>query len=154
MPVIVIGADTPSGEAVVAALLARGGEVRAFVSSQPAARALKKRGVKVATGDLSDGSHVGAASFNAFSAVLVEAATADGRAHEFAQDPIGVLAVWATALQDAGVRRAIWVGSPPEALVATSAPEVTVVSPAKRTNDEVARLVADLNDLEDLRPET
>lgn len=154
MPVIVVGADTPSGEAIVARLVARGGEVRAFVTGRPAALALKQQGVKVAMGDLSDGSHVGAASFNAFTAVLVEEATADGRPLEFAPDPVGVLAVWATAVREARVKRAIWVGKPDPSLIAGSAPEVTVVAVAGRSRDEVAQIVADLNDREDLKPET
>ena len=66
MPVIVIGADTPTGHAVVDALLPRRGEVRAFVSDPTEAAALKERGVKVAVGDVSDGSHIGGAATQGF----------------------------------------------------------------------------------------
>ena len=41
MPVIVVGADTELGEAIVAALLPRQGEVRAFVSGVEAGLALR-----------------------------------------------------------------------------------------------------------------
>jgi len=148
MPVIVIGADTPSGEAIVAALVARGGEVRAFVTNPAVGASFKERGVKVAIGDLSDGSHVGAAAFNTFTAVLIEDAASDGRQYDFAGDAAGVLSGWATALREAGITRAIWVGDPPPSLVVESAPEVTVVSRENRSELEVAGEVADLNDRE------
>ena len=153
MPVIVIGADTPSGEAIVAVLVARGGEVRAFVTNPAVGSSFKGRGVKVAVGDLSDGSHVGAAAFNSFTAVLTEDAASDGRQYDFAVDTAGVLAGWATALREAGITRAIWVGDPPPSLVVGSAPEVKVVSRANRSELEVAGEVADLNDRKELWPE-
>ena len=53
MPVIVIGADTILGDALIDALLTREGEVRAFVTDPDRGLALKGRGVKVATGDVS-----------------------------------------------------------------------------------------------------
>ena len=153
MPVIVIGADTPIGAAIVAALLSRGGEIRVFVTDPAGGVALRAQGAKVAIGDLSDGSHVEAAAHNAFTAVLVEASAADGRPLAFADGTTGVLRAWAGALRDAGVRRAIWVGDPAPSLVAGSAAEVTVVTPAGRADHEVARQVADLNDRENLLPE-
>ena len=153
MPVIVVGADTPGGEAIVAALLLRGGEIRAFVTDPGAGAALRKQGAKVALGDLSDGSHVAAAAHHAFTAVLVEAAASDGRPLAFADDVTGVLTAWVGALGEASVQRAIWVGNPALSLVGGSAPEVTVVAPAGRTEGELADEVADLNDRKRLRPE-
>ena len=79
MPVIVIGADTPGGEEIVSRLLAREGQVRAFVTDRLVAERLKPLGVKVATGDVSDDSHVGAAATRCFSAVLLTAAASDDR---------------------------------------------------------------------------
>lgn len=146
MPVIVVGADTPIGGAIVAALLARGGEIRAVVTDPAAGAALRRQGAKVAVGDLSDGSHVAAAAYDAFTAVLVEASAKDGRQLSFAADVTAVLSGWVDALREASVRRAIWVGNPPLSLVGGSAPEVTVVVAAERTTREVAGEVADLND--------
>jgi uncharacterized protein YbjT (DUF2867 family) len=140
------------GEAIVAALVSRGGEIRAFATDPAGGVALRARGVKVAVGDLSDGSHVAAAAYNAFTAVLVEASAADGRETSFAADATGVLSAWAAALREANVQRAIWVGNPAPSLVAGSAPEVTVVAPAGRTDGDIAREVADLNDRSKLLP--
>jgi len=44
MPVIVVGADTETGRAVVQGLIEPGREVRAFVSDLDAAAALRRRG--------------------------------------------------------------------------------------------------------------
>ena len=152
MPVIVVGADTPLGEPIVAALLARSGEVRSFVTDPITGAAFREQGVKVAVGDLSDGSHVGAAACNAFTAVLVEAAVDDGRSLAFAADSTEVMTAWVGGLRAAGVRRAIWVGDPPPELVDDSAPEASVVATAGRTAEEIAEAVADLNDRETLEP--
>jgi nucleoside-diphosphate-sugar epimerase len=142
----VVGADTPSGQAITAALLTGGGEVRAFVTDRTAGIALKEHGVKVAIGDLSDGSHVGAAALAAFTAVLIEEAASDGRPHAFARDAESVLAGWTTALREAEVARAIWVGDPDPSLVALSAPEMRVVAASGRSDIDIADEVADLND--------
>ena len=112
MPVIVVGADTPSGAAVVAALLDRRGEVRAFVSDGAAAAALKAQSAKVAIGDISDGSHVGGAALNAFCAVVVAEAAIDDRERSFAADPGSVVAAWAEGLSDAAVKRIIVIDHP------------------------------------------
>jgi len=114
MPVIVIGADTPVGAAIVEVLATEDREVRAFVSDPAAAGELRRRGIKTALGDVSDGSHVGGAALNCFDAVLVGQAATDGRERSFAADPAGVAAAWAEGLADAGVRRAIWVVADPE----------------------------------------
>jgi putative NADH-flavin reductase len=153
MPAIVIGADTPTGGAIVAALLAHGGEIRSFVTDPVAAGSLKAQGVKVAVGDLSDGSHIGAAAYTAFTAVLIEEAAGDGRSLAFATSPTRVVEVWAAALRTAGVQRAIWVGGPAGSVVEGSAPEVAVVNPVGRTTKHVAQEVADLNDRKKLRPD-
>jgi len=146
MPVIVVGADTPIGAAIVDSLVERGGEVRAFVSNPAVGATLKTKGVKVALGDLSDHSHIGPAAYNAFTAVLIEPAASDGRTLSFAEDASGVLSGWTAALREAGVRRAIWVGGPPDAVSRGGAREVAVVTTADRTIEEITREVADLND--------
>ncbi len=146
MPVIVIGADTDIGDAIVTALGPRSREVRAFVSDPHAGAALKERGVKVAIGDVSDASHVGGAALNTFSAVLVPEAASDGRVRSFAAGPAEVYAGWVEALGEAGVRRAIWVGDddPPAALAAAVA-EIGVVGRAGRPLPAVAAEVAHLD---------
>jgi uncharacterized protein YbjT (DUF2867 family) len=146
MPVIVVGADTPLGEAIVAALLSRGGEIRAFATDPDRAALLRRRGAKVAVGDLSDGSHVGAAASNAFTVVIVEQSVFDGRQYSFAADPAGVQETWVRAIVDSGVQRAIWVGNPPASLQTAPVPEIAVVTPDDRSDPDIAREVADLND--------
>lgn len=128
MPVMVVGADTPLGGDLMARLLHPEREVRAFVTDPAAAAELRRRGVKVALGDVSDESHVTAACHDCFSVVLVAAAAGDGRERAFAPDPDSVLQGWARATGAASVRRVIWVvaGTPPPAPV----PEVAVVDPA------------------------
>lgn len=109
MPVIVVGADTPLGEAVVAGFDPLGREVRVFVTDPTAGDRFKQRGCKVAVGDVSDGSHVGGAALRAFTAVLVSDALVDERERAFAKTPAATVAEWVTGLQDAGVQRVIWV---------------------------------------------
>ncbi len=150
MPVIVIGADTELGAAVIGALLDRAGEVRAFVTDPVAGAAFKARGVKVATGDVSDGSHVASASVNTFSAVVVPEAAFDDRERSFAPDPAAVLDVWAEALAEAGVRRVIWLederaeGAP--GTLASATAELATVETAGLKPSEVAATVARLDD--------
>jgi putative NADH-flavin reductase len=132
MPVIIIGADAASGREITDALIARTGEVRVFVTDRDAVRDLKERGVKVAVGDVSDGSHVGAAAAGCFSAVVIAAAEDDGRERSFATSPTEVRAAWAEALEDAAVSRIIWIGKgePPRS-IAMITPDVTAVDPAR-----------------------
>lgn len=150
MPVIIVGADTPTGEAVVHALSDREGEVRAFVSDPSVADDLKARGVKVAVGDLSDASHLGGAGLNAFSAVLIAAAAVDGRPLAFAPDTDGVFDAWAEGVRDAGVQRVIWVEDVarpgPRKRLRAAAPEFAVVAAGSRRADQVAADVAALDD--------
>jgi len=140
MPVIVVGADTATGRRIVNSLLTRGGEVRAFVSDAAVVRDLKRRGVKVAIGDVSDGSHIGGAALNAFTAVLVAEATDDGRERSFAADPSQVVANWAEGLEDAGVTRAIWLGDQVPAEIAAAVTESVAVPDGPNAADTICEL--------------
>lgn len=149
MPVIVVGADTPTGEAIVGALLRRQGEVRAFVSDPSAGVRLKEAGAKVALGDVSDASHVAGASLNCFTAVLVTRAAGDGRERAFAATPEAVYAGWAEALADAGVRRAIWVRerhAAPDELPSTPTAELAILEGCERSPAELAAEVVRLDE--------
>ncbi len=143
MPVIVVGADTPGGAAVLDALLPRQGEVRAFVTDPAVGAALKQRKVKVAIGDVSDGSHVGGAALRSFCAIAVTEATHDERERSFASSPPAVIAAWAEGLRDAGVRRVIVLddGAADITPLLTAAAEAGVVSAA---TPDAAQVVADL----------
>ena len=127
MPVIVVGADTTQGRAVVEGLIAPGREVRAFVSDIGAATELRQAGVKVALGDVSDDSHVEGAAMNCFTAVLITEAARDDRERSFATSEEQVLRGWASATSASGVTRVIWVhdGEAPRVEVR----EVRTVSP-------------------------
>lgn len=116
MPVIVIGADTESGQAILDRIYSPGREIRAFVTDATTGLQLKSRGFKVAIGDVSDDSHVEAASLGAFTAVLIAEAAYDDRERSFANDSGEVLRSWAAAVDTADVKRVIWVTdeSPPE----------------------------------------
>jgi len=109
MPVIVVGADTREGRAIVDGLIEPGREVRAFVSDVETASELKRAGVKVAIGDVSDDSHVQGATTNCFTAVLVTEAARDGRERSFAANETQVLEGWAAATAASDVTRLIWV---------------------------------------------
>lgn len=141
MPVIVVGADTRQGKAILDRLNDPQREVRAFVSSEPVAAELKDAGVKVALGDVSDESHVEGASLRCFSAVLVAEAATDSRERSFASTPEQVMAGWARAVSNSQVSRAIWVSemTPPESSIA----EVAKVDP---TDPDLADKVAALDD--------
>ncbi len=152
MPVIVVGADTEAGAAVVAALLGQSPELRVFVSD-PAVVAGLPSWVKTAVGDVSDGTHVGAAAHGAFCAVVIEEAAVDDRPRAFAADPEAVLAQWADGLADAGVGRLIWVGRPEAAdLFRGVAPELAVVERAGRSPQQVAAAVAAIEEAERIGP--
>jgi putative NADH-flavin reductase len=147
MPVIVIGADTPLGAAAMDALLPRTGEVRAFVTSPDAAADLRSRGVKVALGDVSDGSHVGGAALNAYCAVLVGEAAVDDRERAFADSPQAVVAAWVDGLNDAAVSRAIVVADHPFVAALTGLhADLAIVRTAGRTSQEIAAEISDLED--------
>lgn len=143
MPVIVVGADTDLGAKVVTALLGRQGEVRAFISDPDAGEVMRKVGVKVAIGDVSDGSHIASAALNCFAAVLDPEAATDGRERAFAVTVDTVFAAWAEALRDAAVRRAIWLGDEVPTAIARAVRESAAVG---RGADAPAR-VRNLDDL-------
>jgi uncharacterized protein YbjT (DUF2867 family) len=110
MPVVVVGADTELGEAIVAALLPEAAEIRAFVSDVGAAEAMKARGVKVAVGDVSDGIRVGDAAHRAFCVIFLAEAATDDRERSFTEGAEETVTAWADGLAEAGVTRVIWVG--------------------------------------------
>jgi uncharacterized protein YbjT (DUF2867 family) len=139
MPVIVVGADTPVGLDLISGLLETGQEVRAFVTDPTFRGRFQPRGVKVATGDVSDASHVEGACTNVITAVLVTEAASDERDRSFAGSPQEVLAGWVDAVRSAGVHRVIWVdpGEPPPAGVTQEA----VVSSALDRASLVSRVI-------------
>lgn len=128
MPLIVVGADTRAGQKILDRLGATEREVRVFVSDEHAGLALRERGFKVATGDVSDDSHIEAAALRCFSAVLITEAATDDRQRAFASEPRDVLTGWARAMEASEVTRVIWVtnGEVPD----TRAHEVTSVDPS------------------------
>ena len=148
MPVIVVGADTPNGRAIVLRLAAGSGEVRAFVSGSADAEAWRRRGIKVAVGDVSDVSHVAAAAAGAFSAILVPAAATDGRLLSFAT-PAAAVAGWFRAAEEAGVTRLIVVGEAAD-LPLRGRIQVVVVPTSGRTEDEIAAAVTALDEADRL----
>jgi len=128
MPVIVIGADTAAGEAILQGLDEPDREIRVFVTDEDFGFRMKKRGFKVAMGDVSDESHIEAATTSCFTAILVGEAATDDRERAFLNDPEEVMAAWARASSSSGVTRVIWVtgDEPPK----TTTREVTKVDPA------------------------
>lgn len=143
MPVIVVGADTEKGRALIDGLVAPGREVRAFVSDPDAVAPLKSLGVKVALGDVSDEGHVQGSLTNCFTAVLITEAARDARERSFAKSEEQVLRGWASAAAASGVTRVIWVheGDVPQAGTA----ETASVSPDSRN------LVSEVVALDDAR---
>jgi uncharacterized protein YbjT (DUF2867 family) len=141
MPVIVVGADTDVGDLIVNRLHDPQREVRVFVTDEEVGQRLRDRGLKVAIGDVSDSSHVEAASTRCFTAILIEQAARDGRERSFATTPEDVIRGWADAVGRSKVQRVIWVtkGALPETPVA----EVASVSP---DDPDVADQVYELDD--------
>lgn len=141
MPLIVVGADTDAGEAILKRLDHPEREVRVFVTDEEKGLELKDRGFKVATGDVSDESHVEAASLRCFSAVLIVEAARDERERSFASTPDAVIQGWARAVSNSAVTRVIWVSDAeaPE----TSAREVALVDPS---DPQLASTVLELDD--------
>ncbi|MCH7900680.1 MAG: NAD(P)H-binding protein [Acidobacteria bacterium] len=109
MPVIVVGADTTAGQAILQRLQKPEREVRAFVSDERVGAQLKKSGFKVALGDVSDESHIETASTRCFSAILIAEAATDDRERSFAGTVDEVLGGWARAVVNSEVTRVIWV---------------------------------------------
>ncbi len=152
MPVLVVGADTPTGSAIIAALAGRDGELRCFVSDPATATELKSRSTKVALGDVSDGSHVGAAGINCFSMVFVTEAARDERIRSFASSPEEVFGQWQEAIEMAGVQRVIWVEDEPSEGSGTQivATELAVVVGRTQDTSEIAARVVELDEVADL----
>lgn len=146
MPLIVVGADTRAGTRILDKIGTPEHEVRVFVSDETRGVELKGRGFKVAIGDVSDDSHVGAAALRCFSAVLIAEAAHDSRERSFAEAPDDIMRGWAEAVANAGVSRVIWVtpGEPPE----TEVEEVASVEP---DDPEMAETVVALDDAATLR---
>jgi len=145
MPMIVVGADTTAGRALLEALDATAREIRVFVTDEGRALELKEAGFKVATGDVSDDSHIEAAATRCFSAVLISEAAHDARERSFADTAAEVLAGWANAASNSEVRRVIWVtdGDYPE----TDVSEVAVVDPS---DTGFVRTIVDLDEADTL----
>jgi len=144
MPVIVIGGDTPLGTTVLEALVSHDRDVRVFVTDPVIGTRFRDAGVRVAVGDVSDGSHVSGAAAGCFSAVLVTDATADRRERSFAADADEVLEIWAAATVEAGVQRAIWVGRRPKGAAKT--PETALIEIDGRSPPDIAAEISDLDD--------
>lgn len=146
MPVILVGADTPHGRAILPLLAPQSGEIRCFVSDPTTADELRSVG-KIAVGDISDGTHVGGAAIGAFCAVLVAATAHDDRERHFAASPAALFTQWADGLKEAEIGRIILVADQDDATMsgplAAAAPEFVVV-PGDQPLDDVAAQVARL----------
>lgn len=129
MPLIVVGADTDVGDTILERFEHPEREIRVFVTDESTGLQMKERGFKVATGDVSDESHVEAAALQCFSAVLISDAAHDDRDRSFASTPDDVFRGWANAVSNAGVSRVIWITDrePPD----TSVQEVARVDPSE-----------------------
>ncbi|HJR86207.1 MAG TPA: NAD(P)H-binding protein [Acidimicrobiia bacterium] len=142
MPLLVVGADHPIGEAIVRLTVAPDREVRAFVTDPVRATELRALGAKVAIGDLSDEGHIAAAATRCFAIAFVLDAIGDGRELSFASLE-AVPGSWAAAAKSAGVKRVIWVGAEgPQVGIA----EVASVRVTGRDPGEIAAEVAALED--------
>ena len=146
MPVIIVGADTPVGDAIVDALLPNAVEVRTFITDENRTDEFKRRGTKVATGDVSDASHIEGAATRCFCAILIVVAATDGRERSFATDAAEVTKGWAEAIRASGVQRAIWVG--PADLLEGLPPSVDEVTTVEVGNDLTA-VAAEVASLEE-----
>lgn len=145
MPVIVVGADTDVGARILEGLHDPEREIRVFVSDEARGAELRERGYKVALGDVSDESHVEAASTKCFSAILIAEAAQDSRERSFADDAAAVLRGWANAMRNSKVNRVIWVTG--EEHPQTKVVEVAAVRP---DDPEVADVVRRLDDAQSI----
>lgn len=109
-------------------LSSRDGEVRAFVSDGDTGIRLKNLRVKVAMGDVSDASHVGAAAIGCFSIVAISEAAVDSRERAFASSAQEVVEAWSQAIAHASPQRVIWVQHPDTPAPLLQSPEVLVVA--------------------------
>lgn len=145
VPVLVVGADTTWGLAIVEEIAGPGREVRVFISDPDVAGRLRSLGVKVATGDVSDGSHVEAAARGAFTVILVGHSASDQRERAFASSIDAVYRAWQEAASQAAVSRIIWILDEPPASPLLG----DVVLSAGREPRQVAAEVAALDDAGD-----
>lgn len=149
MPVIVVGADTPQGEAIVGRLVGTAGELRTFVSSAETGETMRATGAKVAIGDVSDGSHVMGAALGCFTAVIVTQAARDDRTRSFTDSPGETIAAWIAAVTEAGVERVIVVGGPGDLETIDTAggigPTVVTVSTGGLDPSQIAEACARLD---------
>lgn len=145
---IVVGADTVVGRAIIEGFLDPQREIRAFVTDPVCAEELKRLGVKTALGDVSDDTHVGAACTNVHTAVLIGEAAIDDRERAFAISYDQVFDGWARAISEASVKRVIWVST--ESHPTDLAPEEVDVSPVAST-DEIVRSVVSLDSSASIR---
>lgn len=146
MPVIVIGADTEPGEAVLQGLAEPNREIRVFVSDEQAGVRMKSNGFKVAIGDVSDESHIEAAATRCFTAILIGAAATDDRERAFLDEPPEIMKAWARASLASGVTRVIWITNhdPPQ----TETREVATVRP---DDPDLVKRVVELDDAQAIR---
>jgi hypothetical protein len=105
---------------------------------------LRAAGIKVATGDVSDESHISAACNNCFTAVLVVAAASDDRERAFAGSGDSVLEGWAAAVKAAAVRRVIWIGE--GSITPSGVAEQVSVQASGRSIDQVVDEVVALDE--------
>ena len=149
MPVIIVGADTPIGIEIVAKLAENAGEVRTFITDPAFTDAFRSQNCKVAIGDVSDGSHIEIAGFEAFTAVLIAEAALDSRDRSFSTNPESTAAAWIKAVTDARIQRMIWIGTTPlgEPPGVGRIPEVAFL---KQSDEDTAVEVARLNELAEL----
>lgn len=141
MPVIVIGADTELGHAIVSELRPASGEIRLFASSEDAV-ARYRSSAKIAVGDISDGTHVGGAAIGAFCAIVIASAAHDDRERHFAATPADLFAQWSDGLADAGVSRVILVGAsreiPAPVRLDRICDDYVVIDTTDKTPDQIA----------------
>ena len=154
MPVIVIGADTALGEYAIDELSRHNRDIRAFVSDPTVGAGLRNRGIRVAVGDVSDGSHLGGAAAGCFSAILVPEAAFDGRLRSFADSPAATVTIWASAVDEASVQRLILLedGRIPDASerFAGVEAEIVVIPTERRSPTDIAIDVSKADNLDSL----
>ncbi|MGA9597607.1 MAG: hypothetical protein WBV06_15745 [Acidimicrobiia bacterium] len=147
MPVLVIGADTDLGHAIVPALRPASGELRIFASDADAV-ARYREFAKVAIGDISDGTHVGGAATGAFCAIVIAAVAHDDRERYFAATTVELFGQWADGLAEAGIARIIVVGAerelPSPDPLHKAAIEYHHVDTAGKSIDQIVSEVTDL----------
>ncbi len=152
MPVIVIGADTPEGPAVVEALVKRAFEVRAFITDPALSNQLRTSGAKVATGDISDGTHVEAAAMGCFCAVVMAGAAKDDRERFFVADATDLHRIWLDALANAEVSRIIWAQDSTQPLHPQTSRSVSAELIVVSEGPGLPARVADLENSEKIEP--